>query len=52
MSDSGLCLKVDSPLRCQTIKINTGLANCRQSGDVRWVRESDNNVFMVGLTCD
>jgi DNA-binding response OmpR family regulator len=52
MSDSGLCLKVDSPLPgSQTIKINTGLANCCQSGNVRWVRESGNNVFMVGLTC-
>jgi len=52
ISDSGLCLRVDNPLPgSRTIKINTDLANCCQSGDVRWVREADNNVFMVGLTC-
>jgi len=31
--------------------INTGLANCCQSRDVRWIGGSDNNVFMIGLTC-
>lgn len=52
ISDSGLCLKVDNPLPgSRTIRINTDLANCCQSADVKWIREADDNVFLVGVTC-
>jgi CheY-like chemotaxis protein len=52
ISDSGLCLKVHTPLpSSQTILINTELSNCCLSGDVRWVRKAGNDLFMVGLNC-
>ena len=52
ISDSGLCLKVHTPLsNRQTITITSELPNCCQSGYVRWVKKAENDYFMVGLYC-
>jgi CheY-like chemotaxis protein len=50
VSPSGLCLKIEAPLReGETLTIRPGLPRLSRTASVRWVREISRGLYMTGL---